>query len=147
MIIFHFHMKMCFGGFRSTTCFTVKTVTKIWAEEITWNIGGTCNSKDLGKYENNKEDTDECCVAKGQDEFVITCKDSYGDGWHGGYLEINGKKYCASFESGTKFTDKLSLDGSSEPGLITINLFPHNLNHYNSFSMVCENLIHIIITL
>ena len=130
IIIFHFHLKTRIEVGRFTTCFTVKTVTKTWAEEITWNIGGTCNSKDLGKYENNKEDTDECCVAKGQDEFVITCKDSYGDGWHGGYLEINGKKYCASFESGTKFTDKLSLDGSSEPGSITIDPFSHNLTHY-----------------
>ena len=96
-------------------CFTVKTVTKIWANEITWNIGGTCNSKDLGKYQNNKEDTDQCCFAAGQDKFAITCKDSYGDGWHGGYLEINGKQYCANFGSGTEFKDELNL-GSAEPG-------------------------------
>jgi len=100
---------------RADLCFTVKTVTKIWANEITWNIGGTCNSKDLGKYQNEKEDTDQCCFTKGQDKFVITCKDSYGDGWHGGYLEINGKQYCANFDSGKEFKEQLSL-GSSEPG-------------------------------
>ena len=110
----------------------MKTVTKIWANEITWNIGGTCNSKDLGKYQNEKEDTDQCCFTKGQDKFVITCKDSYGDGWHGGYLEINGKQYCATFASGKEFKDELSL-GSSEPGLITIYFLSHNL--YMSLSI------------
>ena len=112
----------------------MKTVPKYYAVEITWNIGGTCNSKD--EYDNYKEDTQKCCVAKDQGEITITCKDSYGDGWHGGYLEINGKKYCASFESGTKFTDKLSLDGSSEPGSITIDPFSHNLTHYNSTDLI-----------
>ena len=100
MIIFHFHLKLCFEGFRSTTCFTVKTVTKIWANEITWNIGGTCNSKDLGKYENNKEDTDECCVAKGQDEFVITCKDSYGNQCAFMKVKVKREKYLSDDRHG-----------------------------------------------
>ena len=99
-------------------CFDVKTVTQTWGNEITWNIEGSCDSKD--GYENYKEDTQQCCV-KAHDKFVITCKDSYGDGWHGGYLVINGKKYCEDFSTGKEFLDELSaddLDGSDEPGLI-----------------------------
>ena len=97
----------------------MKTVPKYYAVEITWNIGGTCDSKD--EYDNYKEDTQKCCVAKDQGEITITCKDSYGDGWHGGYLAINGKKYCEDFFTGKEFLDELSaddLDGSDEPGLI-----------------------------
>ena len=96
----------------------MKTVTKTWAREITWNIGGTCNSKDLGKYKDYQEDTQQCCV-KDNNKFVITCKDSYGDGWHNGYLEINGKKYCDKFSAGNKFLAELKasdLDGSGGQG-------------------------------
>ena len=96
----------------------MKTITQTWGVEITWTIGGTCDSKD--GYENYKEDMQQCCV-KDNDKIVITCKDSLGDGWHGGYLEINGKKYCEHFSFGKEFLDELSacdLDGSCEPGLI-----------------------------
>ena len=34
----------------------------------------------------------------------MDCKCSYGDGWHGGYLEINGVRYCDDFSSGHKQT-------------------------------------------
>ena len=32
--------------------------------------------------------------------FTIYCKDSYGDGWHGGYIEILGNNYCTGFSTG-----------------------------------------------
>ena len=83
-------------------CFDVKTVTQTWGHEITWNIGGTCDS--INRFENYREDTQQCCV-QDHDEFVITCKDSYGDGWHGGYLVINGLKYCEDFTTGNEYTE------------------------------------------
>ena len=27
-------------------------------------------------------------------DYELICKDSYGDGWNGGYITINGKRYC-----------------------------------------------------
>jgi len=99
------------GGYAAgDLCFVVKTVPKYYAVEITWNIGGTCDSKD--EYDNYKEDTQKCCVAKDQGEITITCKDSYGDGWHGGYLEINEKRYCENFSDGDELLVKLNLDNS-----------------------------------
>ena len=35
--------------------------------------------------------------------YVVTCKDSYGDGWHGSYLAVNGQKYCEYFNSGYSY--------------------------------------------
>ena len=50
-----------------------------------------------------------CCLLKG--EHTLTCKDSYGDGWHGGYLEIGGKKYCKDFTAGREKTAKVHIKG------------------------------------
>ena len=84
---------------------------------MSWNIGVTCENEK--RYLENKEYTQECCIAKGS---TITCKDSFGDGWHGGYLEIDGQKYCDIFSSGYEFSVKLNSDdsdGSEGDALIT----------------------------
>ena len=33
-------------------------------------------------------------------DYTLSCIDSYGDGWHGGYITILGVKYCSGFSSG-----------------------------------------------
>ena len=38
------------------------------------------------------------------------CKDRFGDGWHGGFIEIDGIKYCEDFK-----------DGSSKPVTVNFN--------------------------
>merc|ERR1712198_758705 len=45
-----------------------------------------------GKYANNKEYSIECCQPAGT--YELDCKDEYGDGWHGGSIEIGGTEYC-----------------------------------------------------
>ena len=35
----------------------------------------------------------------------MQCIDSYGDGWHGGYIEVLGNKYCSGFTSGKSVTN------------------------------------------
>ena len=80
--------------------------------ENSWNIGD-CSSEQ--QYGNNQEYTQECCLREGKnqwfplyiktilifpassEELMVTCYCSYGDGWHGGYLEINGQRYFNSF--------------------------------------------------
>ena len=52
---------------------------------------GTCMSPST-KYESRTNYSEECCLAKGT--YSLECKCSFGDGWHGGYLEIDEKKYC-----------------------------------------------------
>ena len=76
-------------------CKNVKVVTKSYGWENTWALGA-CESKET--YQSNKEMTQECCQAPGT--YELECKDSHGDGWHGGYLEIQGKKYCEDFRGG-----------------------------------------------
>ena len=49
-------------------------------------------------------------------EFAIMCKDDYGDGWHGGVLEINGKNYCGDFSSGHEYHETMSNGAGTEPG-------------------------------
>jgi hypothetical protein len=81
-------------------CFNVETITKRWANEISWSVGPCLsNGKDTctanAGYFNNMNFTQLCCVAPA--DYKITCNDCYGDGWKGGYLLINGIKYCDNF--------------------------------------------------
>ena len=52
-----------------------------------------------------------------KEEFTIYCVDAYGDGWHGGYLEINGEQYCANFTNGDEFSDVLPNPSPEAPGI------------------------------
>ena len=79
----------------TTVCTNVKVVTKSYGLENSWALG-PCKSKET--YQSNKEMTQECCQAPGT--YELECKDGFGDGWHGGYLEIQGKKYCDDFLGG-----------------------------------------------
>jgi len=78
-------------------CFDVKLTTVSYGSEISWSLG-SCQGN--GGYGNNGEYTEQCCLEPGN--YNLECKDSYGDGWHGGYIEVNGKKYCESFSSGSE---------------------------------------------
>ena len=56
------------------------------------------------------ETAQECCQAPGT--YRLECKDRYSDGWHGGYLEIQGKKYCDDFLGGHLKTVQITIAGS-----------------------------------
>ena len=83
-------------------CTTIKLVTKRWGNEISWSFGA-CNSEGQ-EYGNHNIYTQQCCQPAGS--YPVTCKDSYGDGWHGGYLKIEGKKYCKRFKNGHEKTEE-----------------------------------------
>ena len=44
--------------------------------------------------------------------------DSYGDGWHGGYLEIEGTQYCDTFLSGAETTVEATMGKSNTPYIL-----------------------------
>lgn len=73
----------------------VKTAME-WGQENSWTLGDLCGGTD---FEDHSVSGKECCVIPGQ-SYVLTCIDSFGDGWHGGYIEMNGHKYCEDFTSG-----------------------------------------------
>ena len=80
--------------------------TKAYGKEVSW-IFGTCDSTQ--EYASNEQYTESCCLAPG--EYTLSCQDSYGDGWHGGFLEIQGNKYCEDFGTGKLATHQVTLAG------------------------------------
>ena len=85
--------------------FEVTTVTKAYGRENYWQIGmaaGNCENE--RNYGNNNEYTQSCKLPAGTHN--IKCKDTYGDGWHGGYLRINGAEYCKTFTNGREKSDE-----------------------------------------
>ena len=72
----------------------MKLTTKAWGNEIKWKLG-ECKSN--RKYKRDKIYTKQCCLPSGIHK--LTCKDDWGDGWNGGYIEILGQRYCDNFNS------------------------------------------------
>ena len=94
-------------------CFNVETITKKWANEISWSVGSckstgrhTCTAN--GGYFDNMNFTQPCCLSPG--DHQLTCYDCYGDTWKGGYLLMNGVKYCENF-TGMVYNETISLSG------------------------------------
>ena len=78
--------------------------TRTWGNEVSWELleGSTnlvkCRSNPVGSYGwHNTYVHPEKCNLCSDTEYKIHCKDSYGDGWHGGFLTIDGKSYCNDF--------------------------------------------------
>merc|ERR1712110_401638 len=90
-------------------CFDVKLTTVNHGSEISWRLG-SCQSN--GGYGNNAEYTEQCCLTPGN--YNLECKDSYGDGWNGGYIEVKGEKYCESFSIGREETVPIVIEGNEQ---------------------------------
>lgn len=80
----------------SSTCVDISLHTQSWGNEVSWSITGsaTCFGNNYDSYGNY--DVSDCCLEAGQ-SFDLYCHDSWGDGWHQGYIMINNKKYCDDF--------------------------------------------------
>ena len=74
-------------------------------EEVSWKLG----SKMFGPYNDIEEGTinEEVCIQQGAHKLV--CNDTAGDGWHGGYIEIEKKRYCDNFTSGNNMTIEVTI--------------------------------------
>lgn len=95
------------GALATTTTTTTTTTTlaclilktEMLPEKIAWTIrlqNGTemCTSapKYTGWYDMFVLP---CCLRSGN--YVLTCKDDYGEGWAGGYLKIQNTQYCGNY--------------------------------------------------
>ena len=78
-----------------------------YESEQSWTFG-TCSMSDS-----------KCCLASGT--YTLNCKDSYGDGWNGGYIIISGTKYCDDFNGKSK-TEQIVV-GSGSDGNVSIIIF------------------------
>jgi hypothetical protein len=81
-------------------------VTQTYGNENSWSFG-SCNSTQ--EYSSGSTTTEECCQPAGSYELV--CTDTWGDGWHGGYLEIGGVSYCENFSEGHEETHIVTMPG------------------------------------
>ena len=85
-----------FGWFESMptitpplACFDIKTITSNGGNENSWTLGSCSSNK---TYDNHNQYEEECCLPHGK--YELSCNDSNGDGWEGGYIQINGTSYC-----------------------------------------------------
>ena len=66
-----------------------------YGQENSWSLG-TCSNKSPHVSHKTAEAT--CCLAPGK--YTLKCKDEFGDGWHGGFVSIEGTKFCEGFNKG-----------------------------------------------
>ena len=82
-------------------CIELKTV--YWGHEISWEllpqdpndplILSSCPPPPNTHYSSGATYPHNCQLTAGN-KYELYCRDSYGDGWNGGYLTIQGTKYC-----------------------------------------------------
>ena len=89
-------------------CIDVKTVTRRNGNAVNWALG---SCKSLVIFTSYNEFINVCCPAPGS--YELTCHGSYGEGWYGGYVEIQGKKYCEGFSGGYVKKEQVTITGSS----------------------------------
>ena len=82
----------------------IKIQTKTYGGENSWYFGPCSSSQ---KYESYKEYTAVCCLNPAA--YDLICKNSAGDGWEGGFIEIQGKIYCEDFISGYDITKHVTI--------------------------------------
>ena len=93
-----------------------------WAEEITWTI-----SNAAGEVVMSGDTTTEAQVLEGADgeTFTLTMIDSFGDGWNGGVISINGNEY--TLDDGAEGTVEFVCDALSvnENNILEMTVYPN----------------------
>ena len=69
------------------------------ADDISWSLGSCLSNRGnpgQSDYQNNQEYNQQCHFNTSPSNWVykLTCMDSFGDGWHGAFITINGVNYC-----------------------------------------------------
>ena len=81
----------------------VTLTTKEYGYEISWALLDAeeceivCSSQPPGSYPSHSTITESCGFLKTNVDHKLHCKDSFTDGWNGGYLTIQGVRYCDDF--------------------------------------------------
>ena len=88
----------------------MKLKTGNYAGQISWNLG-SCQSKRQG-YGSYARYVEQCCLPTGS--YTLQCKDSASNGWHGGYIEVDGQKYCDNFLGGNVETSQITVEGNGK---------------------------------
>ena len=81
--------------------------TQLYGYEIQWSLSETCSSEytkddyddNYTGYDNNQDYARYCCLPDGV--YNLVCRDHASDGWGGGYLTIDERRFCEHFKNGT----------------------------------------------
>lgn len=65
------------------------------------------------RYTDSREYEEDCCLPAG--DYKLKCMCTYGDGWHGGFMEIGDVNYCTSFVSGHTQWEDFTLGPTPAP--------------------------------
>ena len=85
----------------ATVSADVVVTTKSYPGENTFeilNAAGEVVCKG-GPFDDRKEYPQPSCSLTDK-TYTIKCIDSYGDGWHGGFISLGSEKYCEDFRRG-----------------------------------------------
>merc|ERR1719188_697605 len=98
----------------------ITVVTKSWGYENSWTTatssGSVMCTSGGASYGDNQQYSISCGLPSGS--YTLLCECSYGDGWHGGYIDICGSRYCADFNSGSSMTEAFSIAApATSPGV------------------------------
>ena len=92
--------------------------TADYAREISWSIKGTDCSSGQQTYEDENSYSEYCCLPAG--DYVLSCDDSYGDGWgDGAKITMGGIDMCDDF-NGTKQEPPFTIEFSGEEATVTL---------------------------
>ena len=115
-------------------CVDVILTTATYGAEISWSLGSGENgcSSNGQSYDNNEEYIKTCCFAAGT--YTLNCTDSYGDGWHGGFIEVEGigfitmPRYCIDFHDGDYETAQVTIRGTVNKFQVYIKVRLNSIN-------------------
>lgn len=102
-------------------CFKIQLHTGLWGHESSGHVSGVdvgekCHFSGSGNRNDIRGNGEfECCLPSGQ--YTVQCTDSWGDGWHGGYVMVNGQEICKTFTSGRSKTETITVAPPCAPGL------------------------------
>ena len=85
----------------TNVCVNIRVRTMAWGIENSWKFGSCSGPAQGSTYSSRKTYNVQCCQPVGT--YELDCKDSYGDGWHGGWIKIGSSKtkICKNFRDGS----------------------------------------------
>jgi len=98
-----------------------------WPQEMSWSVKDAETNEEMhcsqpaGTYDDQEfwpVETLTCCLPN--KPLTVVCEDSFGDGWHGGFLRIAGQDFCDYFADSIS-EEPLDLTTSCETGTRLFN--------------------------
>jgi hypothetical protein len=128
----------------------VVITTKHWPDEMEWTLTGSGPAAGVsckgGPYNGHygPQPAEPCALKAGS--YTLKCIDTYGDGWHGGFMTVDGVMYCDDFTTGhlmTKTFDECAdpLDITQKELDVQLDYFSRNFDkfHYeNAMNIYAE---------